>query len=256
MKTDFWLMAPFNTLFCITFAFFLLLLAAAGVLLKNKDDHTKRVILSVVCMITFIGFFVYKYYLSIDAEYDLLTADREGFNWWNELPMHLCNINMTLIPVAVLSKNRPLMNFCFFVAPLGAMMALAMPTAGFSGYSLLLPRMLGFYGTHFMIVIEGLAIVTFGLYRPEFRDLPGTFLAAVGLTFMVFLFDTLLRFTGIYTRANYFYTYETEGNVLLNLFHSWIPVPFLYLIPCLAILGAYMFLIMSFFKIGGTRRRK
>lgn len=255
MKTDFWLMAPFNTLFCITFAFFLLLLAGASFLLKDKDDHTKRVILSVVCLITFIGFFVYKYYLSIDPEYNLLTADREGFNWWNELPMHLCNINMTLIPIAVLRKSRPLMNFCFFIAPLGAMMALAMPTAGFSGYSLLLPRMLGFYGTHFMIVIEGLAIVTLGLYRPEYRDLPATFLAAVVLTFIIFLFDTLLRFTGIYSRANYFYTYETEGNALLNLFHSWIPIPFLYLLPCLVILGGYMALIMAVFRFSGSLRR-
>ena len=38
-----------------------------------------------------------------------------------------------------MKKSRPLLSFCFFLAPLGAMMALAMPGTGFSGYSLLLP---------------------------------------------------------------------------------------------------------------------
>jgi uncharacterized membrane protein YwaF len=64
---------------------------------------------------------------------------------------------MMLIPIAVATKSRPLMSFGFFMAPLGALMALLSPAVGFDGYSIWLPRMLGFYGTHFMIIIEGLA---------------------------------------------------------------------------------------------------
>ena len=246
---DFWIVHPFNTVFLIAFAAFLALLVFASLLLRGKSEKTKRTVLVSACLLTFIGFFFYKYYLSIDADYNIITASMGGFNWWGELPLHLCNINMMLIPIAVLRKSRPLMCFCFFVAPLGALMALVMPGNGFDGYSLLLPRMLGYYGTHFMIVIEGLAIVCFGLYRPKFRDLPRTVLAAFIIALVIFGVNMLLRWSGLHTKANYFFSVETEGNFLLEIFYRWIPVPFLYLLPCILILAPYMALITSGFAL-------
>ena len=234
---------PFNTVFLIVFAAFLALLVIAYMLLRSKSEKARQMTLVSACIVTLVGFLFYKYFLSVDAEYHVLTEDMGGFNWWGELPLHLCNINMLLIPIAVLKKSRPLMAFSFFLGPLGAMMALAMPGTGFSGYSLFLPRMLGYYGTHFMIVIEGLAIGCFGLYRPKFSDLPRTVIAALGIAFCMFLINMLLRWSGLHPKANYFYSVETEGNFLLEIFHSWIPVPFLYLIPCTVILGVYMLII-------------
>jgi hypothetical integral membrane protein (TIGR02206 family) len=197
---------------------------------------------------------VYKYYLSIDSDYDRITAAMGGFNWWGELPLQLCNINMILIPIAALKKSRPLMCFCFFLAPLGALMALAMPANGFAGYSLLLPRMLGFYLTHFMIFIEGLALVTYGLYRPHFKDLPRTLLTSCVIALAVFLFNMFLRTTGLNPRANYFFSVETEGNFLLEIFHSWIPVPFLYLLPAVLIVAVYMLIVTAPFELAERRR--
>lgn len=253
---DFWIMRPFNALFWAVFAAFALLLAAACLLLRGKSEKAKKAVLVVGSALTLTGFILYKYYLSLDADFRILNAEMGGFNWWGELPLHLCNINMMLIPIAVLRKSRPMMAFGFFLAPLGAMMALAMPGVGFDGYSLLLPRMLGYYGTHFMIVIEGLAIVSFGLYRPSFRDLPRTLLTALLVTFGVFLINMLLRWTGLYPKANYFYSVETEGNPLLEIFHRWIPLPFLYLMPSVLILGSYMCLITGGFALADARRKK
>ena len=246
-----WTLKPFNLLFWAVTAGFLLLLIAASLLLRKKSVRTKEIVLVTACLVTLAGFFVYKYALSLDAEYDLLRADMDGFNWWGELPLHLCNINMILIPVAVLTGRRPLMGFCFFVGPLCAMMALSMPGAGFEDCSLLLPRMLGYFGTHFMVLIEALALVTFGFFRPEFRDLPGAMGSVAGISFVIFLIDEALRITGLYPRANYFFAVETEGNFLLEIFHSWIPVPFLYLLPSLVILAAYMTLVMAVFAMAG-----
>ena len=244
-----WIIRPFNPVFCAVFAGFILLLVAAGLLLRGKSDRTKRTVIVVACALTLIGFFVYKYCLSIDAEFDRLTADMGGFNWWGELPFQLCNINMILIPIAVLLDSRPLMSFCFFLGPLGALMALVMPGTGFDGYSLLLPRMLGYYGTHFMIVIEALALAEFGLFRPRFRDLPKTFLAIFLIALAVFGFNMLLRVTGLHPKANYFFSVETEGNFLLEMFHNWIPVPFLYLLPSFAILLVYASVIILGFDL-------
>ncbi len=255
-ENSFWIMRPFNTLFLVVFGAFLALLVLASLLLRGKSGKAKRTVLVCACLVTFVGFFFYKYFLSIDADYDVITANMGGFNWWGELPLHLCNINMILIPIAVLRRSRPLMCFCFFVAPLGALMALLMPGNGFDGYSLLLPRMLGYYGTHFMIVIEGLAIVCFGLYRPKFRDLPRTVLAALLITLVIFGINMLLRWSGLHPKANYFFSVETEGNFLLEIFYKWIPVPFLYLMPAVLILTPYMALITAPFAIADHMKAK
>ena len=255
-SSDFWIVRPFNTIFLLMLAAFLALLVIASAALRKKSERTRQTVLIAACLVTLFGYFVYKYALSLDAEYNLITANMGGFNWWGELPLQLCNINMILIPLAVWRKSRPLLCFGFFIAPLGAMMALAMPGNGFDGYSLLLPRMLGYYGTHFMIVIEGLAIVTFGLYRPKFRDLPGTVLAILAVAFCVFLVNVLLRWSGLHPKANYFFSMETEGNALLELFHGWIPLPFLYLLPCIGILGVYMTLITGAFALADRLKNR
>ena len=253
---DFWILRPFSPLFWGLTGFFLLLLTAASLLLRGKSERTKTLVLVCACLLTFVGFFVYKYYLWLDADYNVITADKGGFNWWGELPLHLCNINMILIPIAAWKRWRPLMSFCFFVAPLGALMALVMPGIGFDAYSVFLPRMLGYFGTHFMIFIEGLALVTFGLYQPKLRDLPGTALALLGIALVIFGINMLLRVTGLYPNANYFFTVETEGNPILEMFHSWLPYPFLYVLPCAAILLAYAGLIMAGFTIADKLKKK
>ena len=255
---DKWILKPGNALFFLLLALFVLFLILLSSIVRREGDMTARVILSVLCAMTTVGFFVYKYRLSIDKEYSDLKASKGmgEFNWWGELPLHLCNINMILIPIAVMKKYRPLMCFCFFLAPLGAFMAVCMPGAGFDGYSIFLPRMMGYFGTHFMIIIEGLALVTFSLYRPKFRDLPRAVLTAWVLMVCLFGFNMLLRLTGVYPNANYFYSVETEGNALLGLFYRWIPIPCLYLAPAIVILGVYMLLSTIPFALTDRRQGK
>ena len=226
--------------------------------MKKRSETTKKVVLITACVLTLIGFFVYKYFLSIDAEYDKLVVEtRGGFTWWAELPLQLCNINMMLIPIAVAFDLKPVKSFSFFMAPLGALMALLSPAVGFDGYSIWLPRMLGFYCTHFMIIIEGLALATFGFYRPKFKDFPKTILTIVILLLVITGINLLLIKTGLYERANYFFTMEHEGISILKLFWSWIPVPVLYLLPGAVILLAYMSLVTAPFAIAdGIRKKK
>ena len=249
-------MRPFSPVFCAAFALGLLLLIAASVLLRKKSERTRALVISVVCWLTLLGFVAYKYALSIDADYNRITAAMGGFNWWGELPLQLCNINLLLIPVAVLTKKRPLLGFCFFVGPIGALMALLVPGNGFDGYSIFLPRMLGYYGTHLVIVFAALAVGTFGLYRPRLRDLPTVVLTILAVAFAVFCFDLLLRRTGLHPKANYFFAVETEGNPLLELFYRWIPLPFLYLLPSIVILAAYAGLVTGCFALAGRLRKK
>lgn len=255
-KESFWIMRPFNAVYFCTFGFFIALLVVSSLLLKNKPEKTRRTVLAVACIITAVGFFVYKYFLSIDVEYDQVAyASMGGFNWWGELPLHMCNINMILIPIAVWRKNRALMSFNFFTGTLGATMALLMPSMGFAGYPLFMPRLIGFWGTHFMVLIESIALITYGLYRPTFKDVPKTLLTIVIVTFCIFLIDLFIRTTGLNPRANYFFAMETEGNPVLNIFHNLVPIPFVYLIPCLLIIAPYMCLIIFCFTVADKFRK-
>ena len=254
LPAAFWIMTPLNALFWLTTAAFLLLLFVITLILRNRSERARRVVLAALSILTLIGFFVYKYYLSLDREYDVIMAEMGGFNWWSELPLHLCNINMILLPIAVLKKSRPLMSFCFFLGPLGAVMALLMPGSGFGGHSLLLPRMLGYYGTHFMVIIEALALAVFGLYRPRFRDLPGTIAALLVVSLAVFGVNALLRATGLHPKANYFFSMETEGNPVLELFYRFVPYPYLYELPSFLILIPYMLIITAGFALADRKK--
>ena len=237
------IMAPLNAVFLAVFAFFVLLLVIASLFFRKKSDRAKRWAVAVTCLVNCLFFVLYKIFLSKDAEYNVIQSAMGGFNWWGELPLHLCNINMWLVIVGVLLDKRSIMRFCFFAGPIGAAMALFMPGNGFSGYSLLLPRMLGYYITHFLVMITCLSLGTFGLLKPELSDLPKTLIVTFIIAFLIHLVNTLFRITGLYEKANYFYTIETEGNFLLEIFYRWIPLPFLYLIPGLAILAVYVLLV-------------
>jgi len=249
------IMKPFNALFFEIFGAFILILIIVSILLRGKSEKLKKGILVTACLLTLAGFVLYKYKLSLDADYNVLRAGMGGFNWWGELPLHLCNINMILVPIAILTNKRELMAFCFFVGPLGALMALIMPGAEFQGVSILLPRMLGYYGTHFMVVIECLSVVTFGFYKPKIKDLPRIVFTILVISFVVFMINMIMRWTGIYEKANYFYSVETEGNPILEIFYSWIPYPFLYLLPSILILVPYMAVVMLGFGIGDKLKK-
>ncbi len=254
---NFAIVKPFNLTFFMVTAFFILILVGASLIMRNKSDRAKRIVISSAAVLTLIGFIFYKYFLSIDAAYDEMTiVTTGGFNWWGELPLHLCNINMLLIPVAVMLDLQMLMSFCFFVGSICAALAIMMPGLGFDHYSIFLPRMMGYFGTHYMVVIMAIAIVTFGLYRPNFKDLPKTCVVITVITFCVYLINLLLIHTGLHPNANYFYSLRPVGNPLLELFYKWIPIPFLYLLPSLLILVPYMALVTTGFWLADRKRRE
>ena len=254
MNESLWIIKPFNGVFFVTLACFALLLIAGTLLLRKRKERTRQLSVVIACVLTLAGFFVYKYFLSIDPQFKELNG---GFNWWDELPLHLCNINLILIPIAVLTRKKPLLGFCFFVGPLGALFALIMPDSNFSGFSLLLPRMIGYYGTHFMVIVAALSLVTLRLYRPRFKDLPFAVIALAAVALVVFGINALMRLTGVNPAANYFYTWEPlKGVGLLEMFYRWIPIPYLYMLPCIAIMTLYMVIVTIPFAIADGIRRK
>lgn len=246
---------PFNAAYLLLLAFAAGAVVLLWALLRGRSERCRAAVLIALCAVNIIGFFVYKGFLSRDVQF-LQASGLDRFNWFNELPLQLCNINMFLIPIGILTHRRSLLGFAFFVAPLGALMALVFPEAAFSGYSLWTPRIFGFYFTHMLIIICGLSLTTLGFYRPRLKDLPGVTGALLTTAFAAFLVDLLLRHT-VCPLANYFFVYGGDVDIsILNLFWKWLPVPFLYEMPALLILVGYMALICLLFSARDQRRAR
>ena len=82
----------------------LLLTASATILifllLRGKREARRANMLISVCLCNLALFTAYKLSLSRDAVY-VSAYYPNGFNLFNELPLHLCNINLFLIPLGV-----------------------------------------------------------------------------------------------------------------------------------------------------------
>lgn len=246
---------PYNAAYLLLLAFAAGAVVLLWALLRGRSERCRAAVLIALCAVNIIGFFVYKGFLSRDVQF-LQASGLDRFNWFSELPLQLCNINMFLIPIGILTQRRSLLGFAFFVAPLGALMALVFPEAPFVGYSLWLPRMLGFYVTHILIIVCGLSLVTLGFYRPDFRDIPGITGTFLLLGIGALAVNFLLRHT-VCPLANYFFVYGGDVDIsILNLFWKWLPVPFLYEMPALLILVGYMALICLLFSARDQRRAR
>ena len=60
---------PFNGVFIGIFAVLIALMVLAAFILKDKSLKAKKAVLVTASLLTLAGFFVYKYYLSIDVDY-------------------------------------------------------------------------------------------------------------------------------------------------------------------------------------------
>jgi uncharacterized membrane protein YwaF len=237
------IIAMFNPVFMVYLLLIVLTIVLIWFFLRKKSESTRKWVIIGLCLFNILFFFIYKGFLSSDKEYRTI----QDFSWWSELPLQLCNINMFIIPAALLSRKRFLAGFSFFIAPLGALMAIMFPEPAFTGYSVFLMRNIGFYTTHGLLIVLGICLCTLGFFRPNFKIMPKMLLTLVIASLLMHGFNTLLRST-VCNNANYFYTYPTDISIL-KLFYSWLPVPYLYEIFGIGILGIYASLVTLPFVI-------
>ncbi len=223
----------FNTVFNSMLGAFAAIVLVVALCLRNKTDEKKRKFVAWLYFLVFIYFFVYKYQISLDKPYSVIQyeAGKGGFSWWSELPLNLCNITLIITPIAMFTDNRLLKSFIFYISPVGALLALLMPSVGFGGYSILLPRVAGFYTTHFFALIAGPMICALKLYRPDYKDIFKCFATFCVIGVLVLGVNIILRKTGINPYSNYFFLMNSDGNPILEIIFDLIPIPGLYLVP-------------------------
>lgn len=235
-----------NYMYFILIGIVILSIILVWIIFRKKTEKAKKIFVISICLFDIIFFFIYKYWLSIDPVF-LKLNNLERFNWWNELPLQLCNINMFLIPISLLTNNKFLKSYAFFITPLGALCALTFPENAFVGDSIFVLRNIGFYGTHMILIIAGVSLLTLGLYEPKVKEIFLPAITTFGLATIMFVFNTILRNT-VCAEANYFFTHDASVPVL-STFYKWIPIPLIYELLSAFILIPYCLIITYIYKI-------
>ena len=163
------------------------------------------------------------------------------------LPLHLCSFGAMVLPITVLTRNKVLSNLTLLWA-LGAAMALIV------NHSIAHAKIGGliFCFYYFPHVFEaGIPILLFklGLCKLDSKCIFSTIGISAALYTAVHLFNAtvnsycleheLVDYTGRIIDINYMYSVMPD-NPLLDLFYSWIPKPFWYMLPAIPIVAIYL----------------
>lgn len=163
------------------------------------------------------------------------------------LPFHLCSLSAMLLPIAVLTRKRIPCNLLLLWS-LGAFVALVL------NYSVAEAELFSwtFFFYYFPHALEcGIPILLFKLRLSELS--PRCILPTVGITLTAYtaihainlavnrycLTHNVLNPSGELVQVNYMFSITPE-NPLLALFYQWIPHPYWYMLPVIAVVVLYL----------------
>ncbi len=126
------------------------------VVLKGRDADTIRYLLTYITLGTLISF------SAVNKISDMTTL--------SDLPLHLCNTAMYIIPLCLIFKMKKLFYFTYFINVLGAALALLMPSYA-DASNLFSYSVVAFFTNHYIAFFMPLLIVALGVYeRPKLKQ--------------------------------------------------------------------------------------
>lgn len=225
-----------NPVWWLMFGIQLALIVGIWLFGRKKTPEIKRKIMTGLYIFMVAFLVAYKIWLVCSGFEVNPEGDKTSFI--NELPLNLCQIAALLALPGILLKNRTMTGFCYFVGSICSLMGMLMPVYGFEGKSLFHLDNIGFYGFHGLVFVQSISLLTLGIYKPKYPDIPKLIGLFAGITLLVYGINCLLRVTGAHPTANYFFTHDPEGNAILGFFRGLINVDFIYLLPLLIPVGA------------------
>jgi uncharacterized membrane protein YwaF len=201
---------------------------------RNKSEKTKTWALLGLSIFNIIIFTINKF---------VLFRVFDDLEVLNELPLHLCNMNLILIPVALLTKNKLLMGYTYYVATIAAMAAILFFDSRYVGVNVMTYSIFVYFFYHAVLVATPILLVMFGLYTPEKSQIINVIILLLCMATVMHGFNLFMRSTGLCTISNYFYTMGMEGNPVLELLMKLVPIPLVYYFPMIPALNGYAYLI-------------
>ena len=215
---------PFSPLWLITIVLSFTIIHSIKQTYKNKPIEKRKNFIKNFNIFVILFWITYKWTLSKDPSYD--------FIFWNELPLHLCNVTCILFLIASIKDWNLLRGLCFFTGTLGILFAFIMPDTNFSYISLFSYRGIGYWGYHALMLIQSMSLVTLNIIQPDSKDVTRILILLALLCLTIHGVNLILRAT-VYDQANYFYTFGIPGNIIMDFLIQKIPYPFLFMTPIL-----------------------
>ena len=235
------LISVFSTLWILLFVADAAVIVALSLILKDKTVDDKAKVMMGIGIFNCIYWIAYKIILSQDPTFEFILA--------TEFPFHLCNLNTFMIPFAIKSRKPGFLNFCFCFGILGSILAMLSPDPHFVNVSLSTIKGYGYWGTHHVLIIQSILLVSCGFYRPGYKEIPKSIGILLVLYFTMFLINLLLRkITGL--PINYLFTFGMEGNTIIEALYKIFPVYPLYLVPCVVPLYPVCMGLVAIGRIG------
>jgi uncharacterized membrane protein YwaF len=171
-----------------------------------------------------------------------------------DMPLQLCSLITYGLVLALATRSKVLLGFCFFAGSLTGFMALFSPAEGVEGVGVFSPLTFGYFGSHGTNMVISVLIAAFGLYRPTYRGALRAMGTLLILASAIVALNVAVRHW-LLPEANYFYLFDPEGAEILQLLHNAIGLPVLYLAPLLPFALGCFLLQAAMFR-GGVRLSK
>ena len=226
-------------------------------LFKGKSEKSKLIFIWSIFIFTFVITYS-TYIVSLITNYNNTRT-----NFFSELPLHMCSINVLFYPIFFALRNKfpkwlssTTFAYMYFLGSMGAFVAMVV-TAPYDcvgeGVNLLRYNVLSYWLKHGFIFITPFIYVALGFYRPRFKDI------FKGIAFYICLLMIMEYFNLVSTQlnykigstavSNYFYAATGEGTAVLEIVWKWIPIEFVYLLPFSVIAVPIFFLLYLPFGI-------
>ncbi|MCL1898853.1 MAG: YwaF family protein, partial [Micrococcales bacterium] len=189
--------------------------------LRSRRQITKAAVLSTVAVLNVV------LYVAFTVR-SIINPDIAVYLWQN-LPFHLCNLVALALIVAPWLKWKWLRAFCAFPGVVTGALGTTSPIDVYLGNPLLSLPSLGFYGVHATNAILGTLLVTLAFYQPSWRDAFKSVGYVVIVTLIVFPLDLAMR-AWVDPATNYFYLFDPENALILQMIYNLLPVPLLYVL--------------------------
>jgi len=223
----------------ITAAVIVFVLAAV-----KKQDEAKRYkilrALAVLVPCVYTSRFIVFLLLDLFVEPQMPFADR--------LPFHLCTLSaVVIIPLAVLSKNKVLLNFVYAISLPGAVGAMLTPAMSYYGqYAFFSWQVVFFYIDHGLMALVAILCVASGYFHPEPKQIPRV------LAFFSVYAAVIFAVNKAFNQNYLFLNYPDEGTVMA-MFAVYFGNPG-YIIPLVALAVLIVILMYVPVLLRGVRK--
>ncbi len=151
-------------------------------LLRKKSEEFKRFSLIMICLGALVSFLVNYNYTIFQRPWDL--------------PFHLCNTAMFILPLVLIFKMKKLFYFTYFINVVGALIAMLIPNYD-DNLNIFSLRMLSFWSNHYIAFYMPILFVALKQFpRPKLKEFFYSMLAFFGYYVLVLVLNVVFTANG------------------------------------------------------------